>query len=94
MHPLTWSHWFSLQLHSDWQAARNPGYIHFLSQFNPVYPVWQALNKQYVRDEMKKIKAIRFETFHIKWKQFYNYTHTCCICGYLNASVGLKTFCK
>lgn len=54
MHPLTWSHWFTLQLHSDWQPAPNPGYIHFLSQFNPVYPVWQALNKQYVRDQMKK----------------------------------------
>lgn len=28
MHPLTWSHWFTLQLHSDWQPAPNPGYLH------------------------------------------------------------------
>lgn len=42
-----------------------------------MYLVWQALNNQYVRDEMKKInlKAIRFEIFHIKWKQFNNYTY-------------------
>lgn len=36
-------------------TGSKPGiYIHFLSQFNPVYLVWQALNNQYVRDEMKK----------------------------------------
>lgn len=53
MHPLTWSHWFSLQLHSDWQPSPNPGYIHCLSQFCPVYPIRQALNKYYKRYKMK-----------------------------------------
>lgn len=53
MHPLTWSHWFTLQLHFDWQPAPNPGYLHFLSQFRPVYPIWQALNKYFKRDKIK-----------------------------------------
>lgn len=63
MHPLKWSHWFTLQLHSDWQPAPNPGYLHCWSHFNPVYPILQALNNHCVRNAMKN-QNIRLEIFY------------------------------
>lgn len=60
MHPLTWSHWLTLQLHFDWQPAPNPGYLHCWLHLNPVYPILQALNNHCVRNEMKNQK-IRLE---------------------------------